>query len=125
MAGSTPRDTMSALIAARGSRDVEAAFACYEPTATVVIEPGKTASGPAAIRAFIASAARLPITFGNRVFVETGDTALHISEWKIMQPDEGNRPQELVGRTADVFRRQGDGSWLIAIDNPWGVTLLD
>lgn len=26
--------------------------------------------------------------------------------------------------TADVLRRQADGNWLFAIDNPWGTQLL-
>jgi ketosteroid isomerase-like protein len=29
------------------------------------------------------------------------------------------------GVSSDVLRRQHDGRWLIAVDNPWGATILE
>jgi ketosteroid isomerase-like protein len=29
---------------------------------------------------------------------------------------------KMGGRSADVLRRQGDGSWRVLIDDPWGVS---
>jgi hypothetical protein len=28
------------------------------------------------------------------------------------------------GESSDILRRQSDGRWLIAIDNPWGAQVL-
>jgi ketosteroid isomerase-like protein len=121
----TPGDTLEALVAARGRRDLKAALAYYEPTATVVLQPGKTASGIGAIRAFIEGTMELPIVFGDRVCIESGDLALHVSGWTVTLPDNAEHGERVTGRTADVLRRQSDGSWLIVIDNPWGAALLD
>ncbi len=30
----------------------------------------------------------------------------------------------MSGESTDVLRRQPDGRWLIALDNPWGVQIL-
>jgi ketosteroid isomerase-like protein len=30
----------------------------------------------------------------------------------------------MAGESSDVLRRQRDGRWLIALDNPWGADLL-
>jgi hypothetical protein len=30
----------------------------------------------------------------------------------------------MEGTTSDVLRRQGDGTWLFVIDNPWGAGIL-
>lgn len=118
---STPRHAVEALLEARGRRDVAAAVACYEPHATVVLEPGKTASGVGAIRAFTEATTDLAIAFGAHEIVESGNTALHLARWTL-RPAGGS---EISGCTTDVLRRQPDGDWLFAIDNAWGVSLLD
>lgn len=122
---STPQQAVEALVAARGRQDVEGAMSFYEPGATIVLEPGKTVSGSEAIKAFVEATIGLPTTFGNRTVVESGDLALHLSEWTITQPDEAGGTRRITGRTTDVLRKQSDGSWRMVIDNPWGVALLD
>ena len=32
---------------------------------------------------------------------------------------------EMAGKSSDVLRRQPDGTWLIAVDNPWGTEVLN
>ena len=118
---SKPLDTISYLLDVRSRGDIEAALTCYEPNATVVTEPGKLATGKDAIRAFIQATISLPIIFGDREIVEAKDIALHVSQWAL-RPTDG---PEIAGRTTDVLRRQPDGNWLLAIDNPWGRSLLE
>lgn len=118
---SKPLDTISYLLAARSRGDVGAALSCYEPNATVVVEPGKIATGEATIKGFTETVISLPITFGSHKIVEGEDIALHLSQWTL-RPAEG---AEISGRTTDILRRQPDGNWLLAIDNPWGSSLLD
>ena len=118
---SRPLDTISYLLAARSRGDIKAALACYEPNATVVMGPGKFASGEDAIKAFTQATISLLVIFGDREIVEAEDIALHVSQWTL-RPTDG---PEIAGRTTDVLRRQPDGNWLLAVDNPWGSSLLD
>ena len=30
----------------------------------------------------------------------------------------------MSGRSSDILRRQPDGNWLIALDNPWGTDIV-
>jgi ketosteroid isomerase-like protein len=122
---STPLDTICTLVRARERGDKDAAFACYERDATVVMAPGKTGSGEAVVKGFIDATMPMPLTFTDREIVESGDIALHCSQWTITQTDSAGEANTLSGRTADVLRKQADGSWLIAIDNPWGSAILD
>jgi ketosteroid isomerase-like protein len=121
MSLSKPLDTIFHLLAARSRGDLTAALNCYEANATVVREPGKFACGETAVKTFIEATIALPITFGEHAIVEAEDIALHFSQWTIRRADGS----EIVGRTTDVLRRQPDGNWLLAIDNPWGSSLLD
>ena len=79
MAFDTPTDTISRLLAARSNMDIDAALDCYEPDASVVIEPGLVAKGLNSIRTFTQATLSLPITFGSRKFIENDGIALHIS----------------------------------------------
>lgn len=55
------------------------------------------------------------------VAFEAGDLALVHWAWTMTFPD--GRIAE--GATAEVLRRQGDGSWRFVIDNPDGPGLID
>ncbi len=52
--------------------------------------------------------------------IEAGDLALIISKWTLKGTDPTGAAVDLAGQTADVVRRQADGSWLFVIDNPYG-----
>lgn len=121
MSLSKPLDTILHLLDARSRGDVAGAIACYEPDAIVVVEPGKFARGEAAIRTFVQATIALPIIFEGHVIVEADGIAVHFSEWTIGRADGS----EISARTTDVVRRQPNGNWLVAIDNPWGTSLLD
>lgn len=121
MSFSRPLDTITYLLAARARGDVASALSCYEPGATVVMQPSVFCNGEDAVRGFTEATISLSITYGDRKIVEAGDIALHISQWTL-RPDNGS---EITGRTTDILRRQPDGKWLLVIDNPWGGALLD
>lgn len=121
MSFAKPLDTMTYLLAARARGDVTAALSCYEPGATVVMQPTVFGNGEEAVRRFTEATIALPITFGDRKIVDAGDIVLHLSQWTLRTEDGA----QVTGRTTDVLRRQPDGRWLLVIDNPWGGALLD
>jgi ketosteroid isomerase-like protein len=56
--------------------------------------------------------------------IEAGDIALYISRWRLDGTSPDGQPVSMAGESSDVLRRQRDGRWLIALDNPWGADLL-
>jgi uncharacterized protein (TIGR02246 family) len=103
--------------------DIEALMALYEPEATLIPQPGTVAEGTAAIR----EALRWFLDRGGRIALDTklvlrvGDLAFLANRWSLTgatMPD--GTPAQLGATTAEVARRQPDGTWLYVIDNAWG-----
>jgi uncharacterized protein (TIGR02246 family) len=126
MGGKTPLETVERLTAAINQRDLENALSLYEPTAVLVAEPGKTARGTSelkeALQGFLSL--RPALTSIKHELIQADDLALCISDWKLLGVSPTNTPVEMKGRSSDLLRRQSDGTWLIAIDNPWGGAVL-
>lgn len=112
------------LFAARAARgDADGLLALYEPDA--VFQPefgvalvGRDQIGPASAE-FVAMRPRITYTSEPEVLV-TGDIALVANHWTM----EATAPDGTIvregGISADVVRRQADGSWLVLIDQPRG-----
>ena len=115
MSSTTPQGAIDALIEARRAKDLPAAFACYEPSATVVLQRDQIGSGEEAIRTFIKGVSDLNLSFDQHEIIETGDVALHLSRYALDLGPNGT----VNGRTADVLRKGSEGSWRIIIDNAW------
>jgi ketosteroid isomerase-like protein len=49
-----------------------------------------------------------------------GDLALTSSTWSVTATDAQGKPLNVKGKSREVVRRQADGTWLFAIDNPHG-----
>jgi ketosteroid isomerase-like protein len=60
------------------------------------------------------------MTADTRYCIESGDVALASAAWRIKGVDADGEPVEANGQSADLFRRQGDVSWLLVVDNPFG-----
>ena len=56
--------------------------------------------------------------------VEAGDVALYMGRWTLEGTDPTGRTVSMGGESSDILRRQSDGRWLIALDNPWGGQVL-
>jgi uncharacterized protein (TIGR02246 family) len=106
--------------------DMEAILATFEPTATMVAQPGVTVSGTEALReAFKQWLAIKPqITLINHDIVQSGDIALHSYTWKMSGKTPDGQAIEQSGFSVAVLRKQPDGKWLMVIDNPFGDALL-
>jgi uncharacterized protein (TIGR02246 family) len=103
--------------------DIEALMALYEPDAALIPQPGVTAEGLDAIREsllwFLDRRGR--IALDTKLVIRVGDLAYLANTWSLSggtMPD--GSPAELGATTAEVARRQADGSWLYVIDNAWG-----
>jgi uncharacterized protein (TIGR02246 family) len=103
--------------------DLEALLALYEPDAALVPQPGALAEGTAAIREslqwFLDRRGR--ITLDTKLVLRVGDLAYLANRWSLRggtMPD--GSPAELGAATAEVARRQPDGTWRYVIDNAWG-----
>lgn len=108
------------------ARDVEGAVALYEPEATFVSEPGRWVTGAGEIRAALERFAALEPELDGEIesVRQAGEIALVVNRWSLCGrgPDG---PVEMGGRSADVLRRQRDGSWRVLFDDPWGAGGLD
>jgi len=123
---SGPNATVERLVAALNHGDLDTAVSLYEPQAQFVVAPGQTVVGREAIKAALGGMLGLKpkLTTANYRIVQTGDTALYISDWSMAGTTPDGHPVNVGGLSADVLRKQPDGSWLIAIDNPHGAKVL-
>jgi ketosteroid isomerase-like protein len=109
MAASEPNDLGRFFIERANAGDVDGLVALYEPDAVLAFPPGNVATGHAEIRAvyerFVAAAPVLAPGRQHPALV-SGDLALTASTLTTGEV------------TAEVARRQPDGSWLWAVDEP-------
>jgi ketosteroid isomerase-like protein len=119
---SSPSNCHAEFVTLFNDRNADAIAACYEPGAAFVPEPGAPAvHGIDAIRPIIGGfiEQKLTLDLATRSVVESGDLALISGEWTLTGTDSSGAPVSLAGITAEVLRRQPDGSWLYVLDNPF------
>ena len=121
-----PVDAVAGLVRAVNRGDLDSAVALYEPDAVLLARPGEPARGrehiAAALQRFIALRPTLS-SAASRVF-ESGEVALYLGRWSLTGVGPDGAPVTMGGESTDVLRRQADGRWLIALDNPWGAAVL-
>lgn len=104
-----PQDLARQLVSREQAGDVEGMAVLYEPDAILDIGNGEVARGRDAIRAFyadlVATGRRFDLA-AQREAIVSGDLALTSTRL----------PNGAV--TAEVARRQSDGTWLWVIDQP-------
>lgn len=102
-----PEDLDRLFVERANAGDVDGVVALYEPDAVLAFPPGQLTVGAEAIRRVYAELLASPPAFSGviRPAVRNGDIALTSTT------RAGNA-------TAEVARRQGDGTWLWMIDQP-------
>lgn len=116
----TPEEVMSQFGVHVADKNLDALIALYEPTAVFTPSPGVIHRGREAIRAALAQMLALSPRMETTVTEvhEAGGVALVVVEWSL----RGTAPDGTVvkqgGRSADVLRRQDDGTWRVLVDHP-------
>ena len=60
------------------------------------------------------------ITLDTKLVVTVGDLAYLANTWSLSGTGPDGTPVVLGATTAEVARRQADGTWRYVIDNAWG-----
>ena len=118
----TPDAVLQSIVDGINAGDLDSLMTLYEPGAVFATQPGKLTDGVPgigeALSNFVAAKGRLDLKV-TRV-LEADDVALVIGVWSFVGTGPGGQPLRLSARSADVLRRQEDGTWRFVIDNPWG-----
>ena len=101
--------------------DLEALLALYEPTCAYVSGDGSVLEGHDAIRPtftrLLAMGPRIDVTVVKVVPAGEG-VAMIYSDWRLTAKADG-QPIARAGRAIEVVRRQPDGTWRVAADDPF------
>ena len=117
----SPEQVIDGFIAAVNAGDIERVLTAYERGARLAF-PGQPAVGHDAIRGAIQNLlSQKPTMKGRTVSVsQVGDLALLRSEWALTGTDQTGARVDLSGESAELVRRQPDGTWLYVVDLPMG-----
>jgi ketosteroid isomerase-like protein len=121
MPARSPADVIECFAAHLSASEIDELLELYEPDATYVVRPGRTARGEAIRAAFVRLRALRPCMSGRcEQVTEAGDIALVRNRWELRGQQPDGQPVESGGLSMVVLRRRPDGTWGVVIDDPWG-----
>lgn len=122
MPAMSPEQIHRAFEDAFNAGDIDGLLTLYEPDAVIIPQPGQVARGTQQVREalefFLGLKGR--ITLDTKAVVEVGELAYLCNRWSLTGSGPDGNPLNLGAVTAEIARRQADGSWRYVIDNPWG-----
>jgi uncharacterized protein (TIGR02246 family) len=119
-----PADVYPALLKAFNAGDIDATLACYEPQACFALKSGHVARGAAELREMFRAtfSFRPDLTLDVRKIISAGDDlALAVVKWTSKTVSSSGEAKVWAGTATDIVRRQADGTWKLALDNPYGI----
>ena len=121
-----PAETVKSLIEAINQGNLDKALSFYEPNAAFIVQPGNITRGRDGIRTALQGFISLKPSLKGEAHqvVKSGDVALYCSKWTLLGTLPNGKPVEMSGVSSDVLRKQADGQWLVAVDNPWGTRIV-
>ncbi|MCC6847432.1 MAG: SgcJ/EcaC family oxidoreductase [Deltaproteobacteria bacterium] len=121
MHATTPEDVDRLFGERVNAGDLDGLVALYEPDATLVTQDAGTLQGHAAIREYLSglTAMKATIDMGALRVVPAGrDLAVVHHDWRATLTTPDGRQTPLTGKATEIVRRQSDGRWLFALDDP-------
>ena len=117
---STPEALMRTFTDRVHAGDLDGLVALYEPNAVFQPRPSTVVEGREAIRQALGELLALqPAMVAETVEVlQADDVALVVNEWTMTGTAADGTEVRQGGRSADVVRRQPDGTWLVLVDKP-------
>jgi len=124
MPAQTPEQCDELFATYLNSRDLDNLVGLYEAPAILANEDGTLSIGKAAIRETLqAIFAALPegkITMNVVRLVRAGDDlAVLYNDWRMVGRLANGSPVEIKHKAMEVVRRQSDGTWRFAVDDPY------
>jgi len=116
----TPEALMQTFAAHVHAGDLDALLSLYEPDAVFMPEPDVILATRGEIRAALGAMLSLKpamVVNPGEVLV-AGDVALVQNDWSMTGTAPDGTTITQGGRSADVVRRQADGTWRVLIDRP-------
>jgi uncharacterized protein (TIGR02246 family) len=122
MSARTPEDCDRLFGEYLNAGDLERLVALYEPRASLVQQDGSAATGTAALRdalgGFVAMKPRIRMNV-TRVVRAGDDLAVLYNDWSLRAQGPDGNPLEMTGKAIEFVRRQPDGTWRFAVDDPF------
>jgi uncharacterized protein (TIGR02246 family) len=122
MPATTPEQIHQLFESAFNTADIDGLMELYESNAALIAQPGSVDHGSeqvrAALQGFLALKGR--ITLNTKLVFTVGDLAYLSNTWSLNGTGPDGNPDALGATTAEVARRQADGTWRYVIDNAWG-----
>lgn len=102
--------------------NIDELVSLYERDGVVIQKDGQLRRGEQQIREHLDQLLKLKPKISNNVLhcVVVENIAMIFSQWQLTGVSPEGAVIEASGRSFDVLSRQADGSWLIAIDSPYG-----
>jgi len=124
------RDAVDVADTAINSGDFKTVTQCYATDATLVVAPGTLAKGRDEIdQAYLRISEyfndSLHVTQGDMVVIEAGDIALVLAKTHIEFPEKADSEFSADRKAIYIYKKDQQGNWVCAIDNSYGVELLD
>jgi ketosteroid isomerase-like protein len=115
-----PEDLSRLFLERANLGNVDGVVALYEAHAVLANPPAQAMTGIGAIRQFYERLLQGKPTFrGNtKTALRHGDLALTSTEFSISTPGPNGQPMVMRSATAEIARRQPDGTWLWVVDQP-------
>ncbi|HJQ83671.1 MAG TPA: nuclear transport factor 2 family protein [Candidatus Binatia bacterium] len=96
--------------------------ALYEPRGSLVNQDGSVATGHGELRealgALVGMSPRLRMNV-HRVVRAGDDLAVLYNDWTLSAKGPDGTPVEMAGKAIEIVRRQTDGTWRFAVDDPF------
>lgn len=120
MSAQQPEELHQLFVACVNAHDVDALLALYEQDSTVADLQGHSLQGTDNLRAFLMGFLAVVKQIGGetRKVLVSGNIALLSSSYHAILTAHDGEMISLTGTSAEVARRQPDGTWRFLIDDP-------